>query len=117
MMLSLGAIAIESHEAGNAWPLLAFAQGAQIIGDPLRQHRHHAIGEINRISSDARLVVERRTRAHIGGHIGNGDDHIHTTFILGIVVRFGPHRIVVVARIGRIDGEKRDMAQIGPIRR
>ena len=103
----LGAGAIEGHEAGEAGPLLAFAQRTEIVGNALGQHRHDAIGEIDGIAADARLAVERRAGAHIGGDIGDGDDDLDAAFIRRIVIGLGPHRIVMIARVRRIDGDER----------
>ena len=91
--------AVEGHEAGKARPLLVFAQRAEIVGNPLGQHRHDAIGEIDRVAADARFAVERRPGPHIGRDIGDGDDDLDAAFIGRIVVGLRPHRIVMIARI------------------
>ena len=58
-------------------------QRAEIVGDALRQHRHDAVGEIDRIAALQRLAVERRARPDIGGDVGDrdGDDRRRRDFL------------------------------------
>mgnify|MGYP003351859548 CR=1 FL=1 len=50
------------------------AQAAPAVGQHLRQHGHHAVGEIDGVPPNARLAVQRRAGPHIGRDIGDGDD-------------------------------------------
>ena len=47
---------------------------------------------------------------HIGGDIGDGDDDAEAAAIGRIVVGLGPDRVIMVAGIGRIDGDERQLA-------
>ena len=51
------------------------------------------------------------------GDIGNGDQHDVAARIAFVVIQPGPYRIVMIARIGRIDGDQRNGAQVGPAAR
>ena len=79
----------------------------------LRQHRHHAVGEIGAVAALEGFPVQRRAGRDVMGDIGDGDQRDMTAGIGGIVIRPRPHRIVMVAGVGRIDGDQRDGAQIG----
>ncbi len=105
-------VLVEHHAHREARPILAHMQRTKIGRQNLRQHRHHAVGEIGRVTAIVSLAVERRARRHIMRHIGNGDDGDMPARVLRIVIRPGPHRIVMIARIFGIDGDKRNGAQI-----
>jgi len=50
--------------------------------------------------------------ADIGGHVGDGDPDDPTAFVLGVVVAGGIDGVVVVARIGGVDGDEGHLAQV-----
>ena len=56
----LVAVAVEDHACNETGPLFAFLQRAQVVGNLLRQHRHDAIGEVDRVAPHLRLAVELR---------------------------------------------------------
>ena len=56
-------------------PHLALAQRAQVVGDALGQHRHDAVGEVDRVAADARLAIEAAAGADVVGDVGDGDVH------------------------------------------
>ena len=111
-MLTLPAVLVEHHAHGEAGARLVLFQRAEVVGDALGQHRHHAVGEVDRVAALARFLVERLARRDIGGDIGDGDDDHPAAFVLGVRVGFGPHRVVMVAGVGRVDGDQRQIAQI-----
>ena len=104
---------VEHHAHREARPVDAFHQRAQIGRQSLRQHRHDAVGEIGRVAALVGFAVERRARRHVMRHVGDGDDGDMAARVARIVVGPGPHRVVMVARVFRIDGDERDVAQIG----
>ena len=61
---------------------------------------------------DSRFLVERASWLHVGGDVGDGDHDHPAAFVLGIGVRFGPHRVVAVAGVHGIDGDEGQMPQI-----
>ncbi len=64
---------------------LARHQRTQVVGDALRQHRHDAVGEVDRVAADQRIAIERRAGPHIEGDIGDGD----ADDVAALVVRIG----------------------------
>jgi len=109
-VLGLPARLVEAHEAGQRRTLFLLAQRAQVVGDALGQHRHHAIGEIDRVAADAGLAVQGRAGSHIGGNVGDGDDDICAA---GGLVDLGPDGVVMVARILGVDGEEGHATEVG----
>ena len=116
-MLLLDSGFVEGHETGEAGAVLALAQRAEVVRYTLGQHRHHAIRKIDRIAAHARLAVERHAGTHIGSDIGDGDDRLDTAFVGRIIVGCRPHRIIMIAGVGRIDSDKGQIAQVQPVRR
>ena len=61
-------------------------------------------------------MIASRSRSesgpHVEGHVGDGDDRFEAAFVGGVFVGFGPDRVVVIARVGRVDGDERDFAQV-----
>ena len=70
-------------------PLFEFAQRAEVVRDFLRQHRHDAVGEVDRIAAQLRFAIDLRARANVVGHVGDGDDHDPAAGIFRIAVGFG----------------------------
>ena len=87
-----------------------FAQRAQIIRQSFGQHRHNAVGHVNRIAAFARFDIHLAGRFYIGRDIGNR----HPNNIAALIVRvgFGKYRIVMVAGIGRVNGDKGQGGQV-----
>ena len=107
---------VEHHAHGEAGPLLALPQRAQVVGDPLRQHRHDAVGEVDRVAAHLRLAVEARAGPHVVGDVGDGDVHDPAAGVARVGVGCRMHGIVVIARIDGIDGEEvqRRAGRCGP---
>ena len=80
----------------RAGAVLALAQRAEVVGDALRQHRHDAVGEIDRVAALQRLAVERRARPHIMGDVGDGDDDDEAAAVARVGVGLGVDRVVVI---------------------
>ena len=107
-MPGLLAVGADTHLHEQAAALLVRAQAAPAIGELLRQHGHDPVGEIAAIAALPRCLVQRRVRAHVMRHVGDGHDQPES-----IAVRLGIHRVVEIARILAIDGDQRHVAQIG----
>ena len=113
----LVAVAVEHHAHGKTGAILPLLQGAEAGRQPLRQHRHHAVGEIDGVAALIGSTVQRRTRRDVVADIGNRHDGDVTARVARIVIRACPHRIVVIACIFGVDRDKRDVTQIGaPLR-
>src|SRR3546814_11398310 len=80
------------------------------------QHRHDAIGEIDAVAALPRLDVERRAGADVEADVGDRDDRFPAAVILRIVVGRRPHRVVMIARVGGVDRDARQVRQT-PARR
>ena len=84
-------------------------QGAQAIGEFLRQHRHHKTGEVHGVAALVRFFIQRCIHLHIVRDIG--DRHPQTPATGGLVA-FTVNRIVKVTGVFTVDGDERQMAQI-----
>ena len=96
--------------AGQHGAVFIFHQAAHVRRQHFRQHRHDAIGEVNAVAAAACRTIERGAGADVEADIGDSDDGAEMARLL--VIRRRPHRIVMVARVGGIDGEERQRAQI-----
>ena len=99
-----------SHRERAAW--LARHQRAEIVGDALGQHRHHAIGEIDRVAARQSITVQCRARPYVKRDVGNGDMDDVAALVGRIGIGRGVHRVVMVLRVGRIDGDERQIAPV-----
>ena len=104
---------IDPQLRGQAGPVGARHQRAQIVGQRLGQHRHDAVGEIDRVAAARRLAVERAAGGDVGADIGNGDDDVPAAGIGRIRIGLGPHRVVEIAGVAVVDRDQRELAQIG----
>ncbi len=94
--------------AGHRRAVFALLERAGIGAEHFGQHRHHAVGEIDRIAALARLLVDLAARADIEADIGDRDHGTETVLPVGL----RPDRIVMVAGVGRVDGDDRQRAQV-----
>src|SRR6185437_4280652 len=104
------AIVVEPKMDGHASAIDARFQRTKLVRQRLGQHRYHAIGEVNRIAALLGLAIQRIVRSYVPGDIGDRDDRVPTILLFGIAL--GPDRVVEIARIGAVDGNERDRAQI-----
>ena len=99
---------------GEAGTIDARLQRAEIVRQPLGKHRDHAVGEINRVAAPSGFAVERGGGADVPGDIGDRHDKVPTAAVLRVGVGLGPDRVVEVAGIAAVDGDQREVTQIGP---
>ena len=109
---ALAPVGAEDHAHGERRPVLVRAQRAEVVRDALRQHRHDAVGEIDRIAALERLPVERRAGPDVSGDVGDRDGDDEAARVLGIGIGRGVDRVVVVLGVGRIDGDERQRAPV-----
>ena len=109
---ALSPVAPDHHAHGERRAVLLGPQRAQIVGNALRQHRHDAVGEIDRIAALDRFAVERRAGPHITGDVGDGDGDDMAAGIFRIGIGNAVHRVVVILGVGRIDGDERHIAPV-----
>jgi hypothetical protein len=101
-------VRVDLQVAGHRRTVLAAAQRADIGAEHFGQHRHHAVGEVDRVAALARLAVDLAAGADVEADVGDRDDAREAALPVGL----GPDRIVVVARVGRVDRDDRQVAQV-----
>ena len=109
---ALHPVGADGHAHGQRRPVLALAQRAEVVRDALGQHRHHPVGEVDRIAPQHRLAVEGRARPDIGRHVGDRDGDDEAALVGRIGIGLGHHRIVVVLGVGRVDRDQRRLTPI-----
>ena len=102
------AVLVDSQVAGHRGAVFALAERTDVGAQDLRQHRHDAVGEVDRVAALACFSVDLAVGADVEADIGNGDDRVEAAFAVGL----GPDGVVVVARVGRVDGDDRQVAQV-----
>ncbi len=111
-VLALAAVGGDDHAHRDRGAVDAGLERAQVVGDALRQHRHHAVGEVHGIAAHQRLAVERRARRDVMGDIGDGDVDDEAAGILGVGVGPRIDRVVMVLGVDGIDGDEGDLAPV-----
>ena len=86
------------------------AQAAQVRRQPLRQHRHHGAGDVDRVAAARGLAVERAAPRNEPRHVRDVHPQPHRPVALG---RHGD-RVVVVLGALRVDGDDPLDAQVAP---
>ncbi len=103
---------VDHHAHRERRAIFVRPQRAQIVGDALRQHRHDAVGEIDRIAAFDRGAVERRAGPHIMRDVGDRDGHHMAARVARVGVGQGVDGVVMVLGVGRVDGDERGVAPV-----
>ena len=98
----------DGHLAHHAEPVDLRVQGTETVGEHLRQHGHHELGEIDRVAALIGFGVEGRARFHIGRNVGNSDPQAPAASTLG----FTEDSVIEVAGVFPVDGHQRQGAQV-----
>ena len=109
---ALAAVGADHHAHRERGAVLVRPQRAEIVGDALGQHRHDAVGEIDRVAAHQRLAVERGAGRHVMRDVGDRDVDDEAAGIVRVGVGLGVHRVVVVLGVDRIDGDQRHVAPV-----
>jgi hypothetical protein len=104
------AFAVDPHFGHQHGAILARDQRAPVVGELLGQHRHDAIGEIDRGATAIGGAVERPVVAHVPGDVGDGDEDAPPAGMAGIGL--GEDGIVEVAGVLAVDRDQRHVAQV-----
>ncbi len=88
-----------------------FLQRTHVRRQVFGEHRHDSVGKIYAIPPLARFLVDQRAVADIVGHVGDRDNRIESPVLGG----GRPDGIVMVARIGGVDRDNRQVAQVLPL--
>src|SRR5713101_3211144 len=83
-------------------------QTANAVAQSLRQHRDHAIRQINAVTAPPRFTIKRAVRSYVSGNIGD----VHAEPPTFVVDLFNIDGIVKIARVIRIDCDNEFVAQI-----
>ena len=110
-------LGINLEVTGKSGPIVAFLQRAHIRRQAFGKHRDHPVGKVDAVSPLARFLVDQRSVTDIEGHVCNRHDGIEPSAF----GRRSPDRIIMIARIGRVDRDNRQMTQVlavleGPLR-
>ena len=89
--------------------LLLGPQRAEIARQPLGQHGHHAIRQIDAVAALPRLAVERRRRRHELRHVRDRDPEPEAR-----AAALREHRVVVIARAQRVDRHEGQRPEVEP---
>ena len=109
--LNDGVVLIEVHADHHGQPVHVGAQRAQFVGQFWWQHWQNGVRQIHRGCPSRCSVVKGGAGAHIVGHISDGYPERTSS------IRF--HQtdgIVEILGIGRVDGDQREVPQIGSSR-
>ncbi len=109
---ALAPVGAENHPDREGRAVLVRTQRAEVVGDALGQHRHDAIGEIDRVAPLLSLLVERRAGADVIGDIGDCDGEDEAARICRVGVGDGMDGVVVVLGVGRVDRHQREIAPV-----
>ncbi len=86
-------------------------QRAGVVGQRLREHRLDGAGDVDARRAAVRLAVDRRARAHERADVGDVDPDAPTA----VGQRLAGDRVVEVLRRGRVDRERRQVAQVAAL--
>ena len=89
-------------------------QRAQAVGELFRQHGQYAARKIHTGGAIIGVGIDRTARLHVAAHIGNGHQQapgLGTADACGLTV----HRIIKIARIFTVDGDKGHVGQVHPL--
>ncbi|MNM71515.1 hypothetical protein D3C81_831830 [compost metagenome] len=104
----------DGHLANHGQTIDLRVQRAQTVGQLLRQHRDHALGEVHRVAANLRFGIQRRTEFHVAGYVGNRHVQLPATGEQAQLARTGlaVDRVIEVAGIFTVDGDERQMTQV-----
>ena len=102
------ALLVKDHQHRVRQTIPSTNQRTQVVRQLLGQHRHHLIRQIDAGGARQGLIVERRAFAHIVRHIGD----VHAYFVGIVRQELDRDGIVVVLRIGSVDGVDQLTTQI-----
>jgi len=96
----------------QAAPILVGAQAAPAVRQRFGQHRHDAVGEIDRVAALERFPIHRHARLNISSDVGDGDGDDEPARIRGIGIQHSVDGVVMILRVGRIDRDERQRAPV-----
>ena len=104
---ALAPIRADDHSDRERRSRLVRAEGAEIVGNPFRQHRNNPIREIHRIPTLLSLPIESSPGTHVGGDVRDRHRRDKTALVVRVLVRDRVDSVVMVLGIGGVDGDQR----------
>ena len=108
---------IDHHLHRHHRAVLPRFQGAEIGRQPFRQHRCDPVGEVDGDAAQLGIAVDGAVGADVPGDVGDGDGQAIAAGIVRVVIGHRVDRVIMVAGVGRVDGDQRHVPQVGPVAR
>ena len=104
----------DGHLAHHGQTVDFRVQGAQAVGQLLRQHRDHALREVHRVAANLGFGIQRRTDFHVAGNVGNRHVQLPAAGEQAQLARLGfaEYGVIEVAGIFAVNGDERQMTQV-----
>ena len=98
----------QTHEDRHGKTVLARAQRADVVAQALGQHRDHAVGKVHGAGAPPGLEVDRRAPPDVVRHVSDVDAQL----VAAVFQPTARHRVVKVARVGRVHRHAEKVAQV-----
>ena len=102
--------AIDHHVGDHAQAVDVGLERAGTVGQPLREHRQHAAGQVHGGRATQRLGVQGRAILHVVRDVGDGH---HQAPAPGVLL--AEDRVVEVTCVFTVDGDQPQRAQVAPL--
>ncbi len=107
------AAAADVHEHRQRQPRLALDQRADAVGEPFRQHRQGAAGQVDAGSALARLRIEAGALGDVVGDVGDVHPDAQQAVLAAALEALQGEGVVEVLGVLPVDGEGADVAVVG----
>ena len=101
-------VAVHGHDAGEGQTVHLGIEGADAVGEGLRQHGHHLVGKIYRGAPVKGLQVQGGALGHVVGHIGDVDPQDP----VAVAVPLQGHGVVKILGGSAVDGDDGPAPQV-----
>ena len=99
---------VQLHGDDHGQSVDACSKRTEVVGQFRRQHRQNGVGQVNRRRTGCGGAIQCRAGLNVVGHVGDGDPERSQPSILDQA-----DGVVEILGVGRIDGHKRKVAQVG----
>ena len=101
------ALLIKVKDGGEGGPVLIRHERAEVVGEPLRQHRQHHVGQIDAGAALERLAVKGSAGPDVVADISDGDKEP-----IPLLRLLHANRVVEVLGRGPVNGDMAEMAEV-----
>ena len=112
LVRTLASVGAEDHAQRERGPVLLRAQRAEVVRDALGQHRHDPVGEIDRVAALKRFSIHRHAGLNVSCDVGDRDGDDKSARVRRIGIALSVDGVVMILRVGRIDGHKRQRTPV-----